>query len=184
MSEQAPRNPEQNRHAHEAASSKEHRKAPASKEVKRHSKEDVEKITSKVHEAARSTHETPSAHSETSPQETPTWTNASMQKQGFANTMRTTRRKLGSFDKIYSHAIHHPVVESISETSSKTITRPKPLLFGALTSLLGSIYVLYYAKRSGFEVQPSLFIILFTAGYVAGFLLDFIFSSIQKLNRK
>ena len=82
-----------------------------------------------------------------------------------------------------SKIIHRPLVERTSETAAKTIARPTAILTGGVSAFVGSIIVLYYAKRSGFSVGLSLFIILFAGGYLIGLLIELIIKTYSKLSR-
>lgn len=189
MSERAPSAPETHRPAH---TPEKHRKQPESsseslKDTER-SAEDLRAMSDSALEKAKQSDELlQSIHSETATKKeahTPTWTNPALRNQSFSNVMRSTRRKLGPVDRSFSKIIHNPTIERVSETSSKTIARPTPIVAGALLSLVGSILVLYYAKRNGFEVQPMLFVVLFGIGYLAGFAIDIVLSGLKKITSK
>ncbi|MCA9349366.1 hypothetical protein KC878_04490, partial [Candidatus Saccharibacteria bacterium] len=167
MSEKAPISPEsrgeqhKSPERHEADNPKTHESEnslPASQET-------VANLSGEVARLAESSQEHMS-HSAESSEPTPTWSNSALRSHTYRNILRSTQRKLNKLDRGMSKIIHRPLVERTSETAAKTIARPTAILTGGVSAFVGSIIVLYYAKRSGFSVGLSLFIILFAGGYL------------------
>ena len=98
--------------------------------------------------------------------------NKELLKITFNKEMRHIRRKLSSLDKVGSKVIHQPLVRSVSEVSSKTITRPSGLLGGGIVAFLGTGTYLYYTKHIGLKYNYMIFLVLLVAGFIIGLLLE------------
>lgn len=98
----------------------------------------------------------------------------------YNETLRYIKRHLSKPERRLSTVIHAPVVEKVSEVGAKTIARPSGILGGGLFALIGSIFVLYVARRYGFEVPNSLFMVLFVLGFGVGILSELVASGLFK----
>ena len=96
----------------------------------------------------------------------------------YKETMRYVRRHLSPSERKLSSFMHTPVVEKVSEVSSKTIARPSGILGGGLIALIGSLGVLFFAHRFGFEVPNSIFAALFIIGFGVGLIGELIVKSL------
>lgn len=86
--------------------------------------------------------------------------------------LQQIRRRLPAPQRALSHVIHQPVVRVISETTSKTVSRPSGLLGGGLVAFLGTSGYLYLAKQNGFRYNYVIFIVLFGGGFILGLILE------------
>lgn len=111
---------------------------------------------------------------------TPTYTNKHLREMSFSNTMNHTRQQFNPALRSFSKFIHTPVVESVSEATAKTVGRNSALMGGSLSVLIIGSVVLVVAKRTGFEIRPSLFILLFLGGTGAGLLIELLIKLVRK----
>lgn len=88
--------------------------------------------------------------------------------------LQMIRRKLPAPQRAFSKIVHQPVVRAISETASKTISRPSGLLGGGLVAFFGTSIYYYLAQHIGFTYNGFLFILLFVGGFVVGVALEFL----------
>ncbi len=98
--------------------------------------------------------------------------NKELLKITFNKEMGHIRRKLSSIDKIGSKIIHQPLIRSVSEVSSKIITRPSGLLGGGVVAFLGTGTYLYYTKHIGLKYNYTIFLLLLVGGFIVGLLLE------------
>lgn len=98
--------------------------------------------------------------------------NKELLKITFNKEIGHIRRKLGSLDKVGSKIIHQPLIRSVSEVSSKTITRPSGLLGGGIVAFLGTGTYLYYTKHIGLKYNYTIFLLLLVGGFIIGLLLE------------
>lgn len=89
-------------------------------------------------------------------------------------TLDHLRKHLSPTNQIFSKLIHKPVVETVSEIGSKTIARPSGILGGGLLALSGGLFIFVIAKKIGFSMPASLFILLFLIGFLIGVLIEFL----------
>ena len=91
-----------------------------------------------------------------------------LQKQSFKRELKTIQAKESAPTRALSKVVHQAAVQAVSETASKTVSRPSGLLGGGVAALLGSSVYLYLAYHIGFQYQPTVFIILLVTGFVIG----------------
>ena len=104
-----------------------------------------------------------------------------IKKQQYKQTLGEVQSQLPKAERRFSKVIHQPAIEAISEFSSKTIARPKPIIGGALIALVGSLSVLLIARHVGFSVPNSIFIILFVGGYLLAVIVELFIGGAKKL---
>jgi len=95
-------------------------------------------------------------------------------KKSFQKTMSHVRDELSTTERLLSYLIHNNFIENISDLLGKSILRPNPIIFGALSALIITIinYVLnrhYNYQLSGFES-----IIAFVFGWTFGIIYDYL----------
>jgi hypothetical protein len=126
-------------------------KEPASKE----------KLLNKM-ETEQMTDDEPSARS----------VNKKLLKNNFDKEISHIRKKMNSLDKVGSKIIHQPNIRSLSEVSSKTLTRPSGLLGGGIVAFLGTGTYLYYTKHIGLKYNYTIFLLLLVGGFIIGLLIE------------
>lgn len=105
----------------------------------------------------------------------------SLKRATYKKTMKKVQSQLPPAERVLSKVIHQKTVETISNFSGKTIARPSGILGGGLIALIGSLFVLYFAKHYGFEYNYTLFILLYALGFGIGLLLEV---GVKLTNRK
>lgn len=86
--------------------------------------------------------------------------------------IKNLQRQHPAPQRALSRIVHQPFVSSVSELSSKTVSRPSGLLGGSLLALIGSAGYYYLAKRIGFKYNYLIFFILFVGGFLVGLTLE------------
>jgi hypothetical protein len=97
-----------------------------------------------------------------------------LKAEAYDKTIQRVRNHLNPVERNLSKVIHHPVVEPISELSSKTLARPSGILGGGIAALVGSGAVLYMAKHYGFRYNLTTFLVLLVGGFACGTLVELI----------
>lgn len=97
-----------------------------------------------------------------------------LKDDAYRKTLERIRPKLSAPDRALSRVVHHPTVEKASEIGAKTIARPSGVMGGALGALIGSSFLLFMAKRYGFEYNYGLFFLLFLGGFGIGVVVELI----------
>jgi hypothetical protein len=100
--------------------------------------------------------------------------NSELKKLTFTKEIKHIRSKLNKTDQLGSKIIHQPIIRSISETSSKTITRPSGLLGGGITAFLGTSIYVYLTKHIGLKYNYSIFLLFLIGGFFLGVFLEII----------
>lgn len=104
----------------------------------------------------------------------PTHVNRELKGITLKRELKQIQRKLPAGQRAFSKIVHQPVVRVVSETASKSVSRPSGLLGGGLVAFLGSSSYLYLAKHVGFTYNYFVFILLFALGFVVGLVLELI----------
>lgn len=98
----------------------------------------------------------------------------SLKSTAYERTLGRIQHKLPKSARAFSKAIHAPLVDKVSEISTKTVARPSGLLGGSICAFLGSVIVLYYSKHYGFKYNYLLLFLLFVSGFVLGATLELV----------
>jgi hypothetical protein len=106
-------------------------------------------------------------------------------KQGvFLELLDQTRSQLNKKETVFSKFTHNNLVENVSEVSAKTIARPNQILGGGIFMVLGGVLLVLLAKKYGFELPLSVFIVLYLLGYVSFLILELLLKTVSKLGSK
>lgn len=102
-----------------------------------------------------------------------------LKKQTLDRTFTQVRKHLSAPNRAFSRVIHQPVVESISNVSSKTVARPSGFLGGSIVAFVGSSTFLWFAKHYGFNYNYLLFVLFFAGGFVLGMFLELLLFAVR-----
>lgn len=102
-----------------------------------------------------------------------------LRKDTLKKELAHVRNNLSKPDRLGSKIIHQPLIRSISEASSQTLTRPSGLLGGGLVAFIGSGLYYYLSKHIGFTYNYLLFVMFFVAGFIVGLILELILYSLK-----
>lgn len=102
--------------------------------------------------------------------------NRELKEMAYGRALQRVRRQLPTGQRVGSRIIHQPAVNSLCELLDKTIGRPLGLLGAGLASFLGSL-VYYLTAYGGYNF--NIFLILLAGGYLAGLLLELIWSFLK-----
>ncbi len=96
-------------------------------------------------------------------------------------TLERLRQQLPTYDRVFSRIVHAEPVERISEVAGVTIARPSGVLGAGLTALLGLVFVVWIAKRTGFALSGGEFFVLLIIGWVLGVTGEFGYRLVQRM---
>ena len=96
--------------------------------------------------------------------------------------LNNIRQRLPFGQKLFSKAIHQPVVRTASELSAKSIARPSGLLGGGLCAFLGSLAYLLFAQYIGLSYNYLLAILFFVFGFIIGICIEFMVTRFKTNN--
>jgi hypothetical protein len=114
------------------------------------------------------------AESTASQRITPMTVNSDLKKIMFNRTLLRIQKQLPAPEKLLSKVIHQPVIRAVSESTSKTLTRPSGLLGGGVVAFLGTSAYVYFTRHIGVPYNYLLFILFFVGGFALGLVLEFI----------
>ncbi len=97
-------------------------------------------------------------------------------------TMSRMQGQLSGSSRTFSKFIHNPYVEKTSAFIGSTVARPSGILGAGVIGFVGITFVMYFARRNGFEISNnySLVAILFVGGWTLGLLIELTFRIIRK----
>lgn len=83
------------------------------------------------------------------------------------------QNKLKPAEKSFSKVVHQPLVQLVSESAAKTISRPSGILGGGVVAFLGSLGYLYLSRHLGFTYNYLFFLLFFIAGFALGSMAEY-----------
>ncbi|HSX27690.1 MAG TPA: hypothetical protein VLG25_02815 [Patescibacteria group bacterium] len=155
-----------------------HEKAENAHEI---SHEQVEELRKSVEHHAKPSHEV--GHEEQEQIQPSGYAQKELKLNAYNRTIKHVRSQLNAPERVLSRLVHQPLVEKISDVSAVTIARPSGLLAGGFFSAIGSLVVLYMAKRNGFTYNRLVFVILFGGGFIVGLLVELMVKLLTKKSR-
>lgn len=109
------------------------------------------------------------AHSlETAPKERPRILTHLDKMANYRLTMRNLQSGFSPAARSFSKFIHAPAVERVSEVAAKTVMRPSVTLGATITSMLVGGFFYFIAKRYGYALSGSEFVLTMAAGALLG----------------
>lgn len=155
----------------------------AAKEALHEHKKSMEKILEKIEQEASTTETIKHKHLDNDQHLSsgPITIGADLKKQSLNSGLKKIQSHLPIVERTFSKVIHNPVVNSLSEGTSKTIARPSGLLVGGLASVCVSLGVLFISQYYGYRYNFLVSILAFIGGFFLGLFLESMF---QLFNRK
>lgn len=148
-----------------------HEKARNTREI---TQDSIDEIKHSIEQTALSGKEYSIAEKESKQPHTPTVTKH-IKKDAYKKILKKTQKQLNVSERSFSKVIHQPIVDKVSEVSSKTVARPSGILFGGIGAFCGSLIVFLLSKNSGFTYNYMLFILIFIGGYFIGLFIELIY---------
>lgn len=102
----------------------------------------------------------------------------------YRDTMLSLQRRLQPAQRTFSKFIHSPGVDKASEVVGNTVMRPSVTTGATLTALTVGLFFYIVAKRYGFVLSGSEFILSLLIGGLLGLAVEFIIKTTRKLKRK
>jgi hypothetical protein len=102
----------------------------------------------------------------------------------YRHTLSSLQHRLKPSERRFSRFIHAPLVEKVSETLETTVARPSITLGATVTAALIGGFFYLTARRSGFRLSGSEFIISLLVGGLVGYGLELVSRSLRKRRAK
>jgi hypothetical protein len=93
------------------------------------------------------------------------------------------QNKLKPAEKSFSKVVHQPLVQLVSESAAKTISRPSGILGGGIVAFIGSLGYLYLSRHLGFTYNYLFFLVFFIAGFALGSIAEYTLYWFHKKSR-
>lgn len=135
----------------------------------------IEEIRTSIEDASHKTETlTDSIDSQVEQQDSPFLPSlhGNLKRETYRKTLDEIQQELSPRQKIASKMFHHPTVEAISDTLSKTAARPMSSTIASIIISIGVAISLYLSYRYGFEFNYLLFFFLFVGGYAIGLIVE------------
>ncbi len=91
----------------------------------------------------------------------------------YNKTMKTIQKEMNPIDRTFSKVIHNPVVDKVSDVTSKTVARPNLVIAGALGTILFGSIIYLVAKHYGYNLSGTEAIATFILGWAIGAIIEF-----------
>lgn len=142
---------------------------------------DIVSLQGKVESHAVATNEFPTPHTpEDASGSHSIGLHASLKSEAYRHTLTQVRSRLRTPQRAFSHVIHAKPVERVSAAAETTIGRAYGILGGATCALIGTAYMLYAARTSGFSYNYIWLIVLFAVGYTATTLTELLIRTLKR----
>ncbi len=105
---------------------------------------------------------------------------AELRKRSIDDNLKKIQRELPGPQKTFSKLIHQPVINAVSEVSSKTVARPSGLLFAGLLSMVTSLGLLIACRYYGYRYNFLIGLVALGVGFGLGLILELIFSLFRR----
>ncbi len=177
MSERAPNSHEHQPHNHE---SHHHKAGKAPESAHNHEHKDkldqiretaakhavaAEKVAARTEQASHTPHEA--------------FVNNELKDLAYARSLKRIRQSLSKPAQAFSKIVHQPIIDAVSETTAKTVGRASGILGGGVIALIGTTAYYYITKHYGYDYNFFIFLVLLTGGFVAGWLVEFLFRAMR-----
>ncbi len=154
----------------------------AEKKIAQHEKLDIEKTRRQVEQLTKASLEKNADEPDRPGISTNNVLQANMEPAAVVlnRTLRAVRRNLTPSEKVFSKFIHNPIINNVSELTSKTLARPYALLSGGIVAIIGSAGYLYYTHHLGYKYNYFVPLLLFAGGLVAGIIVELSYKTISR----
>lgn len=170
----------ENRAEHTPDSFKEAHDRSKQHESAKHHEKDVDSLRKEVEKKAEKAAEVaPKAEKESNSNHS-FGVSKELKETSYKRTLDTAYSHLSKPEKALSKVVHQPVIEKISEVSSKTVARPSGIATGGLIALVGTMVALFAANRYGYSYNFLLVIILYVTGYGLGVILEMLMKMFKR----
>jgi hypothetical protein len=165
------KSPEHSASDHERLEKAKHEALKAAAE---HEKVNVDEILEKAKSEAKATVESAPASTDEDQKTANTyWFSKQYRNDSYKQMISGVQSRLSKGDRAVSKLIHQPIVEKVSEIGSRTVARPSGLLFGSICSFVASMITYIVARRNGYNMTYSVFILSFLGGFLIGIVAEY-----------
>lgn len=105
-------------------------------------------------------------------------------KQTYRATMNRVEAQLPTYQRTFSRFINAEPVDRVSTVAAKTVARPSGMLGSSVVALLGLLAVTVFATQIGFEIKPSIFILLLVLGWFVGLVLEALYKVVKRITSR
>lgn len=151
------------------------------KEVQKHEPaQKIEDIRKLAHKEALEAKQVKLEQSESNlPDSGQAYVNKELKTMAYLRLLNRARKQLNPLQRPLSKFMHQRLVESVSETASKTVGRPSGILGGGVIALAGTSAYYYVTKHYGYDYNFFVFLLLLGAGFVAGWTTELLFKLLR-----
>lgn len=110
----------------------------------------------------------------------PTTVTAYERSRSYRHTLSSLQHRLRPRQRSFSHFIHRPIIERTSDVVANTIARPSVTLGATITAALVGGFFYISARRYGFELSGSEFIVSLFVGGLLGFVIELSLKAIRR----
>lgn len=100
--------------------------------------------------------------------------------RAYWDTVHAMQRRLKPASRRFSKVIHNPTIEKTSEFASKTVFRPSVTLGASATALIVGGFFFLTARRYGFALSGSEFVVALVSGAIIGLMLELLTKPFRK----
>lgn len=138
----------------------------------------------KARQSIESTQEAKAHSFETAPKERPHILTHLDKMANYRITMRNLQSGFSPAARNFSKFIHAPAVEKASEIAAKTIMRPSITLGATITSMLVGGFFYFVAKRYGYALSGSEFVLTLATGALLGLGVEGLYKGWHRLKHR
>lgn len=95
-------------------------------------------------------------------------------KASYEATMHEVRSQMSGPGRAFSHIIHNPTVEKVSDFVGGTVARPNAILSGAVFAFLFTLAIYLIARFNGYALSGTESIASFALGWLTGVTFDYL----------
>ncbi len=94
-------------------------------------------------------------------------------RDAYKETMTVVQHQMSAPSRVFSKAIHNPIIEKTSEVIGGSVARPNAIFTGSLTALVSLIILNVITRSFGYTLSGSETMITFIIGWILGLLYDY-----------
>lgn len=98
----------------------------------------------------------------------------------YKSVMHRVDKQLPTYQRAFSKVIRNETVDKTSVIVGETVARPSAIIGASALAFFGLLFFTFFAKRIGFELPGSIFVLLVIGGWVLGIAFEFIYRGVRK----
>lgn len=105
-------------------------------------------------------------------------------KQAYRKEIKKVQSQLPRGSRTFSKIVHNPIIETISDTTAKTIFRPSALIGGSVTGLVLGLIIYLVARYYGYPISTMTLVALLIIGAILGVIVELILGMFKKTSKQ